>query len=161
MAPYQAGRNDGAHCAARSWQVVRPTTPAEFETYYDLRWRVLREPWGQPRGSERDEREAESIHLMVRDDAGNIIAVGRLHLNAADEAQIRYMAVADGDRHKGVGSLLLRSLEHSAGNAGVQCIVLDARDTVTGFYRKHGYRLVGPAHVLFGVIPHFRMMKVL
>jgi hypothetical protein len=30
-----------------------PKTKSEWENYYDLRFRVLREPWQQPRGFEK------------------------------------------------------------------------------------------------------------
>jgi len=27
----------------------RPTSPDEWDAYFDLRWRILRQPWRQPR----------------------------------------------------------------------------------------------------------------
>src|SRR6266487_593899 len=61
--------------------LAEPRTAQEWESYFDLRWRVLREPWGQPRGTERDDLDAESFHLILRDSAGAVVAVGRLHLD--------------------------------------------------------------------------------
>ncbi len=57
--------------------LAQPRTAQEWESYFDLRWRVLREPWGQPRGTERDDLDAESFHLILRDSAGAVVAVGR------------------------------------------------------------------------------------
>ena len=37
-----------------------PQSAEEFAAYYELRWRVLREPWSLPRGSERDELEGSA-----------------------------------------------------------------------------------------------------
>ena len=34
-----------------------PETAEEFDAYYNLRWMVLRAPWNQPTGSEKDEYE--------------------------------------------------------------------------------------------------------
>ena len=34
--------------------VREPNNDSEFAHYYDLRWRVLREPWTQSKESERD-----------------------------------------------------------------------------------------------------------
>lgn len=45
--------------------VKQPKTKEDFEKYYDLRYRILRKPWNQPRGSEKDELEKESFHIMV------------------------------------------------------------------------------------------------
>jgi len=28
-------------------EIVEPKTEEEFEEYYELRWQVLRKPWGQ------------------------------------------------------------------------------------------------------------------
>ena len=68
-----------------------PRTPAEWENYFDLRWRVLRAPWNQPRGSEKDDRETDSEHLMIVGPDSSALAVGRLHFNTPTEAQVRFM----------------------------------------------------------------------
>jgi hypothetical protein len=87
-----------------SLQIYEPKTQADFERYYDLRWRILRAPWNQPRGSEKDDLEDRSIHVMVCEGEAPI-GIGRAHFNLPDEAQVRYMAVEDGQQGKGVGAL--------------------------------------------------------
>ena len=141
--------------------ILVPTTPEAFERYYAFRHRLLRGPWGQPRGSERDEREAGAVHLMVCADDGNVIGVGRLHFNAPDEAQVRYMAVDEDCRGQGIGRCILTALEERARAAGARRIVLDARAPAERFYAKQGYRSLGAAHTLFGRIAHVRMEKIL
>jgi GNAT superfamily N-acetyltransferase len=141
------------------WQPVQPATPEAFDLYYDLRWRILRQPWGQPRGSERDSLEEESIHLMLLGPAGQPAAVGRLHFNSREEAQIRYMAVDLPFQRQGAGSQVLSSLEERAGSCGAERIVLNARLSAAAFYLKKGYRERGPAPALFGLIPHVRLEK--
>ena len=47
--------------------VIEPQTPEEFKQYFSLRYEILRKPWGQPKGSERDEGEETSIHRMIID----------------------------------------------------------------------------------------------
>jgi len=42
-----------------------PRSPSEWDTYFDLRWRILRQPWGQPRGSERDSEDDSAFHLLL------------------------------------------------------------------------------------------------
>ncbi len=66
-----------------------PASPSDWDTYFDLRWRILRAPWGQPRGSERDSAEESAFHLLLLDHAGKAVACGRLHLNNSDDAQVR------------------------------------------------------------------------
>lgn len=140
-----------------SFTVITPQTPAHWQAYYDLRWRILREPWQQPRGSERDDLEADAIHRAVV--AGErIIGVGRLHTADPHTAQIRYMAVEPDYHRQGVASLLLVSLEAASTR---ELITLNSRESACGFYLKNGYELGAETHTLYGEIRHFVMTKKL
>ena len=142
-------------------KIIEPATAKEFEQYYDLRWKILRAPWNQPRDSERDTDDESSTHLMVLDDNNRLIGVGRLHFNSIREAQIRFMAIDVPEQRKGVGSFLLQALETRALQHGASSVTLDARETALGFYRKQGYSPQGPAHTLFNSVAHVRMTKTL
>jgi GNAT superfamily N-acetyltransferase len=142
-------------------RIIVPSSEQELAAYYQLRWRLLREPWGQPRGSERDELEDASWHAAAHAADGTIVGVGRLHGIDADTGQIRYMAVQPDWRGRGVGAAILSALEAMAVENGMGRIELDAREEAVGFYRRHGYEVKGPAHTLFGRIPHRRMAKPL
>jgi N-acetylglutamate synthase-like GNAT family acetyltransferase len=136
-----------------------PSSPAEWDAYFDLRWRILRAPWGEPRGSERDSLEDSAIHLLVTDSTGRALACGRLHLNSPTEAQVRYMAVDDSVQGQGYGSAILAGLEAEAKRFGASRIVLNARDKAIKFYEKHGYTVIEEAETLFGAVRHVRMGK--
>jgi ribosomal protein S18 acetylase RimI-like enzyme len=138
-----------------------PTSPSEWDAYFDLRWRILRQPWSQPRGSERDSEDDSAFHLLLMDAAGKALACGRLDLTAPGEAQIRYMAVDEHVRGCGYGGRILDALEAEARVRGVPKIGLNARDNAVEFYRKRGYGIIGDAETLFGVIRHVRMTKLL
>lgn len=84
-------------------KVYEPKSAKDFERYFDLRWRILRKPWGQSRGTEKDKLEERSIHLMVCQSDRIPMGVGRAHFSSPDEAQIRFMAVEEQFRGKGVG----------------------------------------------------------
>ncbi len=146
---------------ARAVQVLAPTTAEDFRQYYELRWKVLRAPWDQPRGSERDALDDTSSHLMLVDAGRTLLGVGRLHFNTIREAQIRYMAIDIPCQRKGLGSILLSALENRACELGAAMIVLDARESALGFYHKHGYLACGSGHVLFNRIAHLQMLKAL
>lgn len=141
-------------------KVREPKTKSEYQKYYDLRWRILRKPWNQPEGSEKDELETHSIHRMAWE-KGKPIGVGRVHFNSSKEAQVRYMAVEEDLRGRGVGTILLEELEKTAKRKGADHMVLNARESAVDFYKKRGYRIIGKAHTLFGVIPHYKMRKEL
>lgn len=141
--------------------VREPRSEAEWQALFDLRWRVLRAPWNQPRGSERDELEAVATHRVAIDDRGRLIGVGRLHPVDPGTGQIRYMAVEPGHERRGVGTGILTALEAAARAENLQTIRLHARESAVVFYLQHGYRSLGPSHVLFGAIHHQLMEKCL
>ncbi len=140
---------------------VEPQDEEDWRAYFELRWRVLRTPWGQVRGSERDEFEMQACHRMIRDAQGQVLAVGRIHQHDTDTAQIRYMAIAPRNEGRGLGRRMLRSLEDWARNEGYAQIELNARVSASGFYRRNGYEEIGAAPTLFGCIRHVRMRKKL
>jgi ribosomal protein S18 acetylase RimI-like enzyme len=144
--------------------IQAPSTPADWAAYYALRYRVLRQPWQQPPGSERcpADEEPSTIHaLLLAPAGGSALAVGMLQRTAATQGQMRFMAVAPEAAGTGLGSQIVAYLEQQARAAGVTEIVLHARETAVGFYEKHGYAVVEPSNLLFGVLPHFLMRKPL
>jgi N-acetylglutamate synthase-like GNAT family acetyltransferase len=95
-----------------------------------------------------------AFHLFLLDSARKPLACGRLHFNAPDEAQVRFMAVDENARGRGYGRRILEGLEAEAARRGAQKLVLNARDNVTEFYAKHDYAVVGEGETLFGTIRH-------
>ena len=149
-------------CGGNSVKIIEPTTSEEFKKYYNLRYEILRKLWGQPKGSERDDGEDMSNHRMIIDEkTGNALAVGRLQFNSEDEAQIRYMAVADEFQGQGLGSQIISALEDVARGKGSRKIILQSRENALQFYKNNGYKIVKKTHLLFGEIQHWLMKKEL
>ena len=142
--------------------VIEPQTPEEFKQYYSLRYEILRKPWGQPKGSERDNDDEISHHRMIIDEiTEDTIAVGRLQFNTKEEAQIRYMAVADNYQVQGLGSKIVTALEDIALDKGANRIILQARKNAVQFYQRNGYKVVEKSYILFDEIQHWLMKKEL
>jgi predicted GNAT family N-acyltransferase len=139
--------------------LVSPQSAVEWDDYFDLRWRVLRAPWQQPRGSEKDDIEADSQHLMIAGKDSRPLAIGRLHFNTSDEAQVRFMAVDPSAQGRGLGGKILRECERRARVGGAKSIVLNAREDAQRFYLKRGFTAVGPAPTIFNAVKHLRMRK--
>ena len=139
--------------------ITQPKSPEDFERYYDLRWRLLREPWKQPRGSEKDELEERALHIMVCKVDRIPVAVGRAHFNTDVEAQIRFMAVEPRYQKSGLGTVVLKRLEEDVRHLGAKYVILHSRDSAIAFYEKNGYKIISPSHTLFETIPHFLMKK--
>ena len=139
--------------------IMQPRTRGEMHDYYELRWRILRKPYGKPRGSEKDELEDLAIHLIAYYEGKIPAAVGRAHFNSESEAQIRFMAVDPRYQNAGIGSSLLAGLEKRTRVRGARYIVLNSREPAVGFYEKNGYVKTGKAGMLFGSVRHIRMRK--
>ncbi len=142
-------------------EIRSPETDTEFERYYDLRWRVLRAPWGRPRGSERDTLDASASHVAGYDEAKRLVAIGRLHAVEAGVGQVRYMAVEEATRGQGLGQAVLDELERLAKRLGMKAVILDAREAAEGFYLRNGYVATGDGHTLFGEVRHTKMEKLM
>ena len=141
-------------------KIIEPNSSAEFEQYYNLRYEVLRKPWLQPKGSEKDDGDKSSIHRMIIDESnGKAVAVGRLQFNTDEEAQIRYMAVSDNYQLKGYGNIIVKTLEDIALNKGIRNIILQARENALKFYWKNGYEIIEKSYLLFDEIQHWLMVK--
>ena len=141
-------------------KIIEPNSSAEFEQYYNLRYEVLRKPWFQPKGSEKDDGDKSSIHRMIIDESnGKAVAVGRLQFNTSEEAQIRYMAVSDNYQLKGYGNIIVKTLEDIALNKGIRNIILQARGNALKFYWKNGYEIIEKSYLLFDEIQHWLMVK--
>jgi ribosomal protein S18 acetylase RimI-like enzyme len=145
-----------------------PRTPAEWTAYYQLRYAVLRAPWQQPIGSERApaDEEPSTVHALLlapakADALPTALAVGMLQRTDQHQGQIRFMAVAPEAVGRGLGHHIVTYLEAKARAAGLDEVVLHARETAVGFYQRLGYAVVQPSHTLFGTLPHFLMRKLL
>lgn len=137
-----------------------PLHKHEYDAYYTLRWQILRAPWGQDKGSEKDKLEDDAIHRIAIVDQ-QIIAAGRLHFVDKTTAQIRYMAISDNLQNQGIGKLILQSLEKVAKEKNIPLIILHAREAVVDFYKNQGYQLLEKSHLLFNEIQHYKMQKIL
>jgi len=138
--------------------IKHPETPDEFKQYYALRYRILRAPWGESEGSEVDDIEDQCFHIMVTNDE-TVLGIGRLQYNTENEAQIRYMAVEKAYEGKGIGRMLVNTLEQQARNKNMCTVILDAREPAVGFYQKLGYSIEKKSYLLFDKIQHYRMTK--
>lgn len=138
-----------------------PENTAEWEAYYNLRYSILRAPWGQAKGSEQTPDEAQHQHFAYFDDANELLGVGRLDQVDAQTAQIRFMAVAESQQGIGIGKMLMLQMETESKAKGIQKIILHAREIALPFYAKLDYQLIEKSHLLFGKIQHFLMQKQL
>jgi N-acetylglutamate synthase-like GNAT family acetyltransferase len=141
--------------------VIRsPKTKEDFKAYYALRFHVLREPLGQHPGSEKDDYEPISIHYMAVDEKINeIVGVIKLFEKEPGVGQFSHVAVAEHYQRKGVGRLLINTVEQKSRELGYHKLGTLTRLTATGFYERCGYKPMGITGVLFGKLQMMWMEK--
>ncbi len=141
------------------YSILEATTKRARETCYQLRYELLRKPWGQPPPEEPS--DATAVHLLAMDKDGVPVGTCRLHFNAHAQGQLRFMAVVPEVRGKGVGKRLLNTVEKKARAEGCIEMILYARANAVSFYEQEGYSVVRPAHRLWGELQHFLMRSSL
>lgn len=134
-----------------------PNTPEEWSQYFALRFKVLRQPWNQPEGSELLPDDDQAIHLIAIDN-NQVFGVARMHFETS-YAQIRCVAVDTPQQGKGIGKKIMLELEKIAKKNHQSTILLEARDNAIPFYENLGYKIRKMSYLLFGTIPHFTLEK--
>lgn len=140
--------------------IRKPASKEEFDAMFDLRWRLLRKPWNQPKDSERDDMEEKS-HPLIAIINDKIVGTARFHRVDENNGQFRYLAVEEDYRRKGVATAILKHLEDIAKSNGLQYAILNARKTAKDVFLKQGFEIVEEGPTIFGVIEHYRMKKEL
>jgi len=140
--------------------IKSPKTREEFKAYYALRYHVLREPFNQQKGTEKDDYEPISQHFMAVDrKSGELVGAVKLFEKEPGIGQFSHMAVAPSRQSQGVGHILIGAVESAALDSGYETLGTMSRLTSTRFFEKYGYRVVGlPAHY-FGTIQLVWMEK--
>jgi GNAT superfamily N-acetyltransferase len=124
--------------------IVSPKTHEDFKSYYDLRFTVLRKPWGLPKGTEKDDFEPVSKHFMAVDsESGCLVGVIKLMEKEKGVGWFSHMAVEDAYQNKGVGKKLLSFIEDEARRDGYTILGCMARLNATEYFAKEGYVIMG------------------
>jgi predicted N-acetyltransferase YhbS len=143
-------------------KITSPKTREEFKAYYDLRYKVLREPWGMQRGTEKDDFEPISDHYMAVDEkTGEIVGAVKLFEKEPGLGWFSHLSVKESWQRKGVGKLLLEFVEEKAKEKGYKALGCLSRLNTTSYFEKAGYKVAGlPVHY-FGTTQVVWMQKEL
>ncbi len=141
---------------------ARVAGPADWPEIIALRTRVFVQEQGVPAEIEQDDRDATAVHVHARDEAGRVVATGRLLLPAdgSTTASLGRMAADPAVRGRGFGAAVLAELHRQAALAGMAAIELHAQVTARGFYERAGYTAVGEEYLEAG-IAHVTMRREL
>lgn len=134
-------------------------TAADWPEVAALRTRVFVDEQGVPPEIEQDAADATAVHVLSRDDAGRVVATGRLLVDGAT-ARIGRMAAAAAVRGRGHGAAVLDELHRQAARSGATAVELHAQLPARRFYERAGYAAVGEVYEEAG-IAHVTMRREL
>ncbi len=123
--------------------IKSPLSKDDFKAYYALRYKVLREPWGHPKGTEKDDLEPLSEHFMAVNEKGQILGVVKLYEESLNVGHVSHLAVAPAWQRQGIGQMLVQAVEARARQRGFHTLGMMSRATTTAFFEKYGYHLKG------------------
>jgi N-acetylglutamate synthase-like GNAT family acetyltransferase len=132
--------------------ITSPTTKADFKAYYALRYKVLREPGGHPKGTEKDDYEPISEHFMAVDEKGEIVGAVKLFEKAPGVGHLSHMVVSPEHQHQGIGRTLMKHVEQKAREKGYKTLGTMSRLTATAFFEKHGFKITELPTIHLGTI---------
>jgi GNAT superfamily N-acetyltransferase len=138
--------------------IKRPQTNADFKEYYNLRYQVLREPYGQLKGTEKDDYEPLSEHFMAVDETTGAV-VGVVKLYEKEPGVISHLCVAKELQGRGIGRALVQAAETVARQRGFAKVGSTSRLTATKFFEKYGYHIAGLPAIHFGTVHMVWMEK--
>jgi N-acetylglutamate synthase-like GNAT family acetyltransferase len=121
--------------------ILSPTTREQFKAYYALRYKVLSEPLGHPKGTEKDDYEPISEHFMALNETGEIIGVVKLFEKTPGIGQLSHLAVAPDYQHQGFGRRLMEHVEQRAVANGYKALGAMCKVTATSYFEKLGYHI--------------------
>lgn len=139
--------------------VKQSQSQEELNGILKLRYEVLRKPWNQSAESATDGLEQTSTNAYIAAENKEIIACGRLQENENKTGQIRFMAVSDKYRGKGLGKQIVEFLEEEGIKTGLEFIQLQARENAVKFYESCGYTVKEKSFLLWDQIQHYLMEK--
>lgn len=131
----------------------------DIATCLDLRRVVFIEEQGVSEADERDDLDADAVHLLARVDG---VAVGSARLlQQGGTGKIGRVCVLGSARGQGIGAALIRAaIEKFRGMPGVSKVKLGAQTHAIAFYQQLGFTAYGDVYDDAG-IPHRDMVFAL
>lgn len=140
-------------------EIRRVISREDLAAAYEIRREVFIAGQGVPVDLERDELDPLAVHVLARRD-GTPVATGRLVARDDGVGVLGRVAVLESERGTGLGVAVVRALEESGRELGLDRIELHAQTHALAFYQRLGYEPYGEEYVEAG-IPHVSMDKAL
>ncbi len=118
---------------------IRPTQSAEEQkALFYQRWLVLRKPMGMPLGTEQDQYEESSFHVIAVCDR-QIVGSARLRELSDELGSIAYVCILPEFQSQGLGTQLVQKLIEIAQEKKLKRLRVMTRTQALKFYQKLGF----------------------
>jgi predicted GNAT family N-acyltransferase len=124
---------------------------------FEVRRRVFIEEQGIAEGLVFDERDAEALHVVVKD-RDSVVATARVRFPAPKRAKLERMAVLRPFRGRGIGKGIISFLDGELGDSHAEEVVLHSQYDAVEFYKSCGFEQMGDPFWEAGV-KHLRMER--
>ncbi len=131
-----------------------------FERCLHIRRVVFIEEQQVPWEEEVDGKDPSAVHFLAWDSEIGDLGTARMRMVEAGHAKAERVAVHQFARKRGVGRVLMATLEEAAREAGAHEVTLAAQMEALPFYERLGYVARGDVFMDAG-IPHRWMDKAL
>lgn len=131
----------------------------QYDQMIKLRDEILKRPLGLSFSRKQLEEESKDLFIGAFED-DEMIGCCVLTPIDAFTIRLRQMAVQNNLQHKGIGRTILAFAENISRDKGFKTLTMHARKTVTSFYKKQGYKIIGDEFTEVS-LPHFIMTKEL
>ena len=136
--------------------LIQVEVVSDASACFEIRKTVFIEEQKVPAQLELDEFDVKATHYLAHYD-GNIAGCARTRLT--DEGlKVERVAVLKEYRSFGIAKEIMISIEKDAMSKKVEQIILNAQESVIGFYEKLRYEGVGEKFVEAGIV-HLKMKK--
>ena len=131
-----------------------------------VRWPILRPGFPRETAIFAGDEDAETRHFGAYA-GGEIVGVASIYRAELPEKsalaawQLRGMATLDAVRGGGHGAALLAAVEQYVRQKSGAFAWCNARVAAAGFYRRHGWQILGEVFDIPSVGPHYRMLREL
>lgn len=131
----------------------------DYQQTIRLRSEILRKPLNLSFSEADLAKEKDDIHIAAFDED---VLLGCCLLTPVDQecVRLRQMAVQNNVQGKGIGAAMMRFAENVAADKGYSTIMMHARESAVGFYKKLGYA-VSSEQFQEVSLPHYVMKKPL
>lgn len=135
------------------------TTSQVYKDSLAIRLETFIEEQGYPDGTEIDDLEEHTIHLVFYENK-QPLATTRIYHVGENIYRIERVAVRKSARKRGLGAKLIHEAEAKIETLGGKQITLKSEDIAINFYKKFDYEAVGEEIIEYG-FSHQKMIKSL